>query len=110
MSEKQFAKLYSESIDESLSLLGPHIANLIKFYVREKHSIQLNDTYADPEALTEALRSTIDGASRVIQRRILRILYSKIGIEPNFVMTVNFERKILYAKEMFEKKNGYSDS
>jgi hypothetical protein len=110
LSEKQFAKLYSESIDESLSLLGPHIANLIKFYVREKYSIQLNDTYTDPEALTEALRSTIDGASRVIQRRILRLLYDKMGTEPNFVMTDNFERKILYAKEIFEKKNNYSNS
>lgn len=108
MDEKQFEKLYNESIDEALSVLGPHIASMIKFYINEKYSVRLSDTYNNPRALTEALHSAIDGASRVIQRRMLRILYGKIGIEPDFVMTENFERKILDAKEIFEKKNNYS--
>ena len=90
--------------------LGPHIAKTIKFYVNEKYSVRLNDTYNNPQALTEALHSVIDGATRVVQRRMLRILYDKIGIEPHFVMTENFERKILDAKEIFEKKNSYSGS
>lgn len=110
MNEKQFAKLYSESIDEALIVLGPHVANLIKFYVYQKYAVRLNDTYKNPQALTEALKSVIDGATRVIQRRMLRILYEKIGIEPHFVITENFEKKILEAKEIFEKNNNYSRS
>lgn len=110
MDKKQFENLYDESINEALSVLGPHIANLIKFYVNEKYSVKLNDTYRDPRALTEALKSIIDGATRVIQRRMLRILYGKIGIEPHFVITENFEKKILEAKEIFEKNNNYSGS
>ncbi len=104
MSEKQFENLYREAIDEALLVLGPHIAQLIKFYVNEKYAIRLSDTYNNPQALTEALHSSIDGATRVIQRRMLRILYIKIGAEPDFVMTENFERKIREAKETFEKK------
>ena len=90
-------------------MLGPHIANLIIFYIQEKYSIRLTDTYQDPQAFTEALKSTIDGASRVIQRRMLRILYAKTD-EPDFVITENFERKILNAKETFKKKNDHSGS
>lgn len=108
MDKRQFENLYDESVDEALSVLGPHIANLIKFYVNEKYSVKLNNTYRDPEALTEALKSIIDGGTRVIQRRMLRILYGKIGIEPHFVITENFENKILKAKEIFEKNNNYS--
>ena len=110
MDKKRFENLYDESIDEALSVLGPHIAKLIKFYVNEKYSVKLNDTYRDPQALTEALKSIIGGATRVIQRRMLRILYGKIGIEPHFVITENFEKKILEAKEIFEKNNNYSKS
>lgn len=104
MNKKQFENLYSEAIDESLIVLGPHVANLIKFYVNEKYSVRLNDTYNNPQVLTEALKSTIDGATRVIQRRMLRIIYDKIGIEPHFVITENFEKKVLEAKEIFEKR------
>ena len=104
MSEKPFGKIYSESIDEALIVLGPHVANLIKFYVYQKYSVRLNDTYNNPQALTEALKSIIDGATRVIQRRMLRILYEKIGIEPHFVITENFEKKVLEARDLFEKK------
>jgi len=110
LDKKQFENLYDESINEALSVLGPYIANLIKFYVNEKYSVKLNDTYRDPRALTEALKSIMDGATRVIQRRMLRILYGKIGIEPHFVITENFEDKILEAKEIFEKNNSYSKS
>lgn len=110
MDKRQFENLYDESVDEALSVLGPHIANLIKFYVNEKYSVKLNDTYRAPEALTEALKSIIDGGTRVIQRRMLRILYGKIGIEPHFVITENFEKKILEARETFEKNNNYPKS
>lgn len=110
MDKRQFENLYDEAIDEALLVLGPHISNLIKFYINEKYSIKLNDTYRDPQVLTEALKSVIDGATRVIQRRLLRILYGKIGIEPHFVITENFEKKISEAKEIFERNNNYSKS
>ena len=104
MIKKQFKELYGEAVDEALVVLGPHVANLIKFYVNEKYSVRLHDTYDNPQKLTEALKSTIEGATRVIQRRILRILYEKIGIEPHFVITENFEKKIIEAKEIFENR------
>ncbi|MGA9154838.1 MAG: hypothetical protein WBZ36_29995, partial [Candidatus Nitrosopolaris sp.] len=42
-------------------------------------------------ALPDALEEVIDGGSRVIQRRILHLLYSRIGLELPFAMTTNFE-------------------
>jgi len=102
--EKDFVKIYGKSVNETLSVMGPHNARIIKIHVQEKYSIRLTDTYNNPHELTNALIATIDGVTRVIQRRILRILYEKMGIEPNFVISTNFEEKILEAKKLFEKK------
>ena len=101
--ERDYVKIYGESVNEALSVMGPHIARIIKIHVQEKYSIRLTDTYNNPQELTDALRATIDGGTRVIQRRILRILYEKMGIEPKFVISTNFEEKKLEAKKLFEK-------
>lgn len=106
--QEEFEEIYGQAVDESLSILGQHIASIIILYVNEKHSIRLSETYDNPKALTEALKSTLDGGTRIIQRRILRLLYYKLGIEPQFAITINFEEKVIKAKEEFEKKNGKS--
>jgi hypothetical protein len=53
--------------------------------------------------LSDALDSIIDGGTRIVQRRILRFLYNRIGIDLPFAMTTDFEDKILKAKEEYEK-------
>lgn len=103
--QEEFEEIYGQAVYESLSILGQHIASIIILYVNEKHSIRLSETYDNPKALTEALKSTLDGGTRIIQRRILRLLYYKLGIEPQFAITINFEEKVIKAKEEFEKKN-----
>jgi hypothetical protein len=103
--QDEFEEIYGQAIAESLSILGQHIASIIVLYVNEKHSIRLSETFENPKALTEALKSSLDGGTRIIQRRILRLLYYKLGIEPQFALTINFEEKVIEAKKEFEKKN-----
>lgn len=102
--QEEFEEIYGQAVAESLSILGQHIAGIIVLYVNEKYSIRLSETFENPKALSEALRSTLDGGTRIIQRRILRLLYYKLGIEPRFALTINFEEKVIKAKEEFEKK------
>ncbi len=106
--QEEFEEIYGQAVNESLTILGQHISSIVILYVYEKYSIRLSETYDNPKALTEALRSTLDGGTRIIQRRILRLLYYKLGIEPQFAITINFEDKVIKAKEDFEKKNGKS--
>jgi hypothetical protein len=103
--QKEFKEIYGQAVTESLSVLGQQIANLIISYAYEKYSIRLSETSDNPKALTEALKSTLDGGTRIIQRRIIRLLYNKIEIEPQFSLTINFEEKVLKAKKEFEQKN-----
>ena len=103
--QKGFEEIYGQAVTESLSILGQQIGNIIISYVYEKYSIRLSETFDNPKALTEVLKSTLDGGTRVIQRRILHLLYYKIGIEPQFALTINFEEKVIKAKKEFEQKN-----
>jgi hypothetical protein len=88
---------------EGFSILGKNVSVVIKSYILEKYSIRLTDTADNPKALSDVLEEVIDGGSRVIQRRILRVLYDRIGLELPFAMTTNFEGKILAAKKEYEK-------
>ena len=103
--EKEFVKIYGESVNEALSVMSPHIVRIINIYVNEKYSVRLTDTYNKPHDLTDSLKSTLRGITRVIQRRILRILYEKMEIEPSFVLSSNFEERILEAKKIFEERD-----
>jgi hypothetical protein len=99
----KFHEAYREAVEEGLSILGKNLSIVINSYVLEKYSVRLTDTEDNPKALSDALEAVIDGGSRIIQRRILRVLYHRIGLELPFAMTTNFEDKILVAKKEFEK-------
>jgi hypothetical protein len=102
--QSKFKDAYEQAVMEALSVLGKQISVVITSYIEDKYSIRLNDTADNPKALSDALSATIDGGARIVQRRILRSLYNRIGIELPFAMTINFEDKILKAKKEYEKK------
>jgi hypothetical protein len=102
--QNRFKEAYEQAVTEALSILGLHVSAVITSYIEEKYSIRLSDTADNPKALSDALEATIDGARRIVQRRILRLLYNNIGIPLPFVITINFEEKILNARKEYEKK------
>lgn len=99
----KFNEAYEQAVAEGLSILGKQISLVISSYIEEKYSIRIIDTADNPKALSDALYATIDGGARIVQRRILRSLYKRIGIELPFAMTINFEDKILKVKKEYEK-------
>ena len=98
-----FKEAYKQAVEEGLSILGKNVSAVINSYILEKYSIRLIDTEDNPKALSDALESVIDGGSRIIKRRILRVLYNRIGVELPFAMTIDFEDRILTAKKEYEK-------
>ena len=103
-SSTSFKEMYNQAVMEGLSILGKHVSAVIISYIKEKYSIRLSDTSDNIKALSDALDATIGGGTRIVQRRILRSLYNRIGVELPFAMTVDFEDKILKAKTEYEKK------
>lgn len=101
--ENKFKEAYKQAVEEALSILGKNVSVIINSYILDKYSIRLTDTGDNPKLLSDALEAVIDGGSRIVQRRILRLVYNRIGVELLFAMTTNFEDKILTAKKEYEK-------
>ena len=101
--EDKFKEAYEQAVSDAISALGKQISVVIVSYIQARYSIRISDTSDNPKALSDALNATIDGGTRIIQRRILRSLYNKIGVMLPFAMTTNFEDKILKAKREYEK-------
>ncbi|HXT84756.1 MAG TPA: hypothetical protein VN704_10590 [Verrucomicrobiae bacterium] len=107
-----FNAIYEQAINESLLIFGEQIATVISLHIKEKCVVtKLGDTVENPKIFSEALEDLLDSGSNIIKRRILRLLYQRIGIEQTFVITINFEEKVLRAKKEFEKKfSDYNNS
>lgn len=103
--QNKFNEAYEQAVTQALSILGKDVSVIITSYIKDKYSVRLSDTADNPKDLSDTLEAVIDGGKRIVQRRILRLLYDRIGVELPFAMTTNFEDKILKAKEEYEKKH-----
>jgi hypothetical protein len=101
--QNKFNEAYEQAVVQALSILGKNVSAVIANYIKDRYSVSLIDTADDPEALSKALNAVLGEGTRIIQRRILRLLYSRIGIELPFAITSNFEDKVLKAKKEYEK-------
>jgi hypothetical protein len=97
-----FDRMYAEVVAEAMSALGEG-TSVITNYLEQKYSISLADTADNPQALSEALGSALDGGARIIQRRILRLLYERMNIKNPLYMTIDFEKRILEVRKMYER-------
>ena len=101
--QNKFNEAYEQAVVQALSILGKELSVVITSYIKDRYSVSLSDTAENPQALSNALYAVIDGGTRIIQRRILRLLYKRIGIDLPFAITSNFEDKVLNAKKEYEK-------
>ena len=100
---KSFKEIYSEAVEEALTILGES-TTLVTSYLEKKYKINLLDTANNPTTLSEALDAAIDGGARVVQRRILRLIYEKMDFKPASTMSnsLDFAGKVMQAKKDFE--------
>jgi hypothetical protein len=101
--QNKFNEAYEQAVTQALSILGKDVSVIITSYIEDKYSVRLSDTADNPKDFSDALDAVINGGKRIVQRRVLRLLYDRIGVELPFAMTTDFEDKILKAKKEFEK-------
>jgi hypothetical protein len=104
MTEKanDFKSVYAKAVNEAMSVLGEGSESITTF-LEKKYSITLADTGDSPRVLSEALESAIDGGRKVIERRIIRLLYESINKKAPQAMTLDFEKLVRDAKSQFEE-------
>ena len=89
-----FQKAYSNAVNQSMEILGDQVSKIVQDYIEDKYSIQLENTYNNPSALSEALHFAIDGGKRIIERRIIRLLSKTLKLDYHASVLINFEKQI----------------
>ena len=107
MSEEiSFEEAYAQAMNEAILLLGDVVSRIVTDYIQNKYSIQITKTADNPAALDEALKHAIDGGKIIIERRLVKLLYQKLGLQLNSEKTTseNFVQRIETARKLYKNK------
>jgi hypothetical protein len=114
--EKDFEKLFIEAVDEGLGTLGESGKHMIFFHLDKSYSVKRHEIPKKPEAFARGLEKIFGAGASVLERLIVKSLYSKLGLEYEdvesrpFVDYVNHVREANDAEEMRENDRGGGSS
>jgi len=97
--EKDFEKLFIEAVDEGLGTLGESGKHMIFFHLDKSYSVKKHDIPKRPEAFAKGLEKIFGAGATVLERLILKSLYSKLGLEYENLETRPFADYVNYVRE-----------
>lgn len=89
MSKQSFDDLLLECIDEGLSVLGNEPKLAVYQYLSSIHALDREQIPEKIDEFSAGMRKALGGASKVIERLILKKLFQRLG--SNFKETSNLE-------------------
>lgn len=82
MSKKiSFEEAFAQATSEALKILGVVVSKIVTDYLEAKYSVRLTKTVNNPAALDEALEHAIDGGRIIVERKLIYLLYEKLGLD-----------------------------
>jgi hypothetical protein len=98
-----FEEALAQSVNEAMSIYGRQVSQVLMEYLEKQHSIPPETLAENPRALEDALKNVLDSGARIVERKILRELYKKIGSAAPEAPVGDFEQKIFEVKKMYQK-------
>jgi hypothetical protein len=90
----QFDMILFEAVRDGLSSIGSSIPPAVLPYFKRKGSIGPGGVINDPEAFHENLKEIFGFGSKLIENKILELLYTKLGISVENENNHSFPEKI----------------
>jgi len=108
--QEEFEKLFMEAVDESLKSLGESVRQMIFFHLEKSYSLKRQDIPKKPEAFAEGLEKIFGVGALVLEKIIVKTLYSKLGLEyedkKDFVF-MDYLRNFITTKEEQNKSEHF---
>lgn len=104
MGEKDFEKLFIEAVDEGLETLGESGKQMIFFHLDKSYSIKKHEISKKPEAFAKGLEQIFGAGASVLEKLILKSLYSKLGMKYEDVENHSFAGYVKYIKDVSNVK------
>lgn len=106
---KDFEKLFIEAVDEGLEALGESGRHMIFFHLEKSYSVKRHEIPKKPEAFAEGLEKIFGAGASVLEKLIVKSLYSKLGLkyeDKEGRPFAEYVRDVKEANEAKEEKGG----
>ncbi|KPV63716.1 MAG: hypothetical protein AOA66_0672 [Candidatus Bathyarchaeota archaeon BA2] len=107
---KAFDKLFIEAVDEGLTVLGESGRQMIFFHLENSYSIKKHKIPKKPEAFATGLEKIFGAGASVIEKLILKSLYSKLGLKYEDREERPFAEYVNEVKEADDAKEAKQDN
>jgi len=108
--QEEFEKLFMEAVDDGLKSLGESVRQMIFFHLEKSYSIKRHDIPKKPEAFAEGLEKIFGKGALVLEKIIVKTLYSKLGLgyedKKDFVF-MDYLRDFITIKEAQDKSEHF---
>jgi hypothetical protein len=103
-----FDKILLEAIDEGFSFLGESPKPAIYFYLEKTCNIKRQDIPYKIEEFTEAIEKMFGAGAKIVEIKIMKILFKKVGCDLNhywqqtdlefteYISAIKFAKKIAF--------------
>jgi hypothetical protein len=99
---KQFPQILLECIDDGLSVLGNEPREAVYQFLKTICSLPRDDIPDHVPEFASGLKKALGGASKVIERVILRKLFEKTGSSFREMPDTDFQEYVIDARRRFE--------
>jgi len=108
--QEEFEKLFMEAVDEGLKSLGESVRQMIFYHLENTYSVKRQDIPKKPEAFAEGLEKIFGKGASVLEKIIVKTLYSKLGLEyedkKDFVF-IDYLKDFITIKETQDKSEHF---
>ncbi len=93
------------AIQEGLDSIGPSISDIVLFHLQRNDSIRFDQPSVDPEAFDDSLKKIFGFGAKVIERRILEVLYVKLDVNIQLSEDFEFSDEVRKAHKLLHASN-----
>jgi len=98
--QPKFNAVLVQAVQEGLDSIGPSISDAILFHLQRTNAICSNPSLIDPEAFDDGLKRIFGYGAKLIEKRILEVLYEKLEAPQKIMGDFRFPEEVKKAQKL----------
>jgi len=98
--ESKFNMVLVQAVQEGLDSIGPSISDAVLFHLQRTDAIRCGPSLVDPEAFDDGLTRIFGYGAKIIEKRILEVLYEKLEAPRKIKGDFRFSEEVKKAQKL----------
>lgn len=100
--QPRFDAVLVEAVHEGLNSISPSVSTIVFFYLKKSASVRFDESVVEPEALEEGLEKIFGVGAKVIEKKILEVLYVKLEVPLKIEDDFEFAEEVRNVQKLLE--------